>query len=416
MRLVEIVRGLRDLDLRKSPSDLRDHRLGPDARRARGRGAHRRRAVAHAQRGGEVRARPRQGDAGDPGAGRPERHRPRRRRPRARPRARARPRGHPRPRARREHPARRRRGRRTGRSRGPRRQGPSRSPRRGVLRRQGRLGRPARARASPRVRGRGRSRPAPPASGRSEPWRTRSTGSSGCCGCYGVRVSTAEAVDAMHAVAQPGVLGRPRGAARRRWRSAWSRTGATWRPSTGSSTASSGSGRSSRTTAATGTATPTTTSPTRASSSSSRSPRSPGDTPEEGHSHGKPDDIKQYFKHEDLAQQYNLHQEANKIDIAALTDEIVLSNDTEASAGEAARVQLSTSRMHNPGAPGDLVTQARDAARHRATVAEEMALLSWLEDSAGGEDDDLALPSDSRLPRGAARGAGAVPGEPARAR
>ena len=54
----------------------------------------------------------------------------------------------------------------------------------------------------------------------------------------------------------------------------------------------------------------------------------PGDTPEQGHSHGKPDDIKEYFKPEDMAQQYNLHQEANKIDIAALTDEIVLSNDT----------------------------------------------------------------------------------------
>ncbi|UUZ57775.1 hypothetical protein [Nocardioides sp. B-3] len=77
----------------------------------------------------------------------------------------------------------------------------------------------------------------------------------------------------------------------------------------------------------------------------------PGDIPEDGHSHGKPDDIKEFFKPEDMAQQYNLHQEANKIDIAALTDEIVLSNDTEGSAGEAARVQISTHRMHNPGSP-----------------------------------------------------------------
>ena len=71
----------------------------------------------------------------------------------------------------------------------------------------------------------------------------------------------------------------------------------------------------------------------------------PGDTPEQGHSHGKPDDIKQYFKQEDLAQQYNLHQEANKIDVAALTDEIVLSNEKSDSPGEMARVQLSTNRM-----------------------------------------------------------------------
>ncbi len=50
----------------------------------------------------------------------------------------------------------------------------------------------------------------------------------------------------------------------------------------------------------------------------------PSDTPEQGHEHGKPTSIQDYFKQEDLAQQYNLHQEANKIDLAALTDEIVL--------------------------------------------------------------------------------------------
>ena len=107
----------------------------------------------------------------------------------------------------------------------------------------------------------------------------------------------------------------------------------------------------------------------------------PGDVPEDGHSHGKPDDIKEFFKPEDMAQQYNLHQEANKIDIAALTDEIVLSNDTQDGAGEAARVQLSTQRMHNPGAPGDLVRRAGMEIDTELTVAEEMMLLSWLEET-----------------------------------
>lgn len=107
----------------------------------------------------------------------------------------------------------------------------------------------------------------------------------------------------------------------------------------------------------------------------------PGDVPEDGHSHGKPDDIKEFFKPEDMAQQYNLHQEANKIDIAALTDEIVLSNDTQDSAGEAARVQLSTQRMHNPGAPGDLVRRPGMEIDTELTVAEEMMLLSWLEET-----------------------------------
>ncbi len=114
----------------------------------------------------------------------------------------------------------------------------------------------------------------------------------------------------------------------------------------------------------------------------------PGDVPEDGHSHGKPDDIKEYFDPEDLAQQYNLHQEANKIDVAALTDEIVLSNDTEGSPGEAARVQVSTSRMHNPGDPGDLVTAPGLQLDTELSVAQEMALLAWLDE--GGEDDPWA--------------------------
>jgi uncharacterized protein with von Willebrand factor type A (vWA) domain len=46
----------------------------------------------------------------------------------------------------------------------------------------------------------------------------------------------------------------------------------------------------------------------------------PSETPQQGHSHGKPVDIRNYFDPDDLAQQYNLHQEANKIDLAAMTD------------------------------------------------------------------------------------------------
>lgn len=114
----------------------------------------------------------------------------------------------------------------------------------------------------------------------------------------------------------------------------------------------------------------------------------PGDVPEDGHSHGKPDDIKEFFKPEDMAQQYNLHQEANKIDIAALTNEIVLSNDTAGSAGEAARVQISTQRMHNPGSPGDLVRSPGMELEVELSVAEEMALLAWLDEALPDEDED----------------------------
>src|SRR5450759_5880925 len=82
----------------------------------------------------------------------------------------------------------------------------------------------------------------------------------------------------------------------------------------------------------------------------------PSDIPEQGHSHGKPDDIRDFFNPEDLVQQYNLHQEANKVDLASLTDEIVLSADNQSMQDQAARVQLTTSRLANPGRPGDLIT------------------------------------------------------------
>ena len=92
----------------------------------------------------------------------------------------------------------------------------------------------------------------------------------------------------------------------------------------------------------------------------------PGDNPEQGHSHGKPSDLKEYFDPEDMAQQYNLHQEANRLDMSALTDEIVLSNDTKDSRGEAARVQLSTEPDAQPGQPRRPDRQPRPRDRHRA--------------------------------------------------
>ncbi len=119
----------------------------------------------------------------------------------------------------------------------------------------------------------------------------------------------------------------------------------------------------------------------------------PGDTPQSGHSHGKPVELHQFFKPEDLAQQYNLHQEANRLDMASMTDEIVLSKDSATSPGEAARVQISTSRMHNPGAPGELARRPGLELDTELSVAEEMALLSWLADELPDEDADTGDPA-----------------------
>lgn len=119
----------------------------------------------------------------------------------------------------------------------------------------------------------------------------------------------------------------------------------------------------------------------------------PGDNPEQGHSHGKPDDLRNYFDPEDMAQQYNLHQEANKLDMSAMTDEIVLSNDSATSAEKAARVQLSTNRMSNPGNPGELTADPGLELDIELTVAEEMALLDWLSDTLP-DDEELDEPEN----------------------
>jgi uncharacterized protein with von Willebrand factor type A (vWA) domain len=100
-----------------------------------------------------------------------------------------------------------------------------------------------------------------------------------------------------------------------------------------------------------------------------------------------------------MAQQYNLHQEANTLDMASLTDEIVLSADTVGGPGDAARVQISTSRLHNPGTPGQLAQRPGLRLDADLTVAQEMALLDWLADSLAEEGyagDDLASLSSLR--------------------
>lgn len=119
----------------------------------------------------------------------------------------------------------------------------------------------------------------------------------------------------------------------------------------------------------------------------------PSELPQQGHSHGKPADIRDYFRQEDLAQRYNLHQEANKIDLASVTDEIVLSPDgADRARGAGASVQLETSRLHNPGLPGQLAPSAGHRLDTTLSVAQQETLLGWLE-VAGEDGDEQALAS-----------------------
>ena len=114
-------------------------------------------------------------------------------------------------------------------------------------------------------------------------------------------------------------------------------------------------------------------------------------TPAQGHSHGKPADIRDYFRPEDLATAYNLHQEANKVDLASGTDELMLAKERGRTALSDPRIQLDTSRLHGAGPPGKLITNPGTRLDAGLTVAEEQALLGWLEDpDADALEDDLA--------------------------
>ncbi len=121
-------------------------------------------------------------------------------------------------------------------------------------------------------------------------------------------------------------------------------------------------------------------------------------TPQQGHSHGKPADIRDYFRQEDLATAYNLHQEASRIDLASMTDEIVLSKERGRSGLSGPRVQLDTSRLRGAGMPGKLLSSPGTRLDAGLTVAEEQALLDWLDDP----DADVSQDALAALARGSA--------------
>ncbi len=125
----------------------------------------------------------------------------------------------------------------------------------------------------------------------------------------------------------------------------------------------------------------------------------PSENPQQGHSHGKPDDIRDFFDQADLAQQFNLHQEANKIDLASMTDEIVLSKDgTDGAPDGGASVQLETDRLRGAGLPGRLAPATGHRVDTELTVAQQQVLLGWL----GGADEDIDEQALAMLRRGLA--------------
>ena len=117
----------------------------------------------------------------------------------------------------------------------------------------------------------------------------------------------------------------------------------------------------------------------------------PSPEPQTGHSHDEPVDIRDYFDEKDLASSYNAHQEANKIDLAAMSDEIMLNTDQSAEREGLAGVQLETARLHNAAAAKDLAPTSSTRVDAELSVAEGMALDELL-----AQQDDDPIPEHLR--------------------
>jgi uncharacterized protein len=115
----------------------------------------------------------------------------------------------------------------------------------------------------------------------------------------------------------------------------------------------------------------------------------PAETPDQGHSHGKPSDMREYFDPEDLHEQYNLHQEANRIDLAALTDEIVLATDQESTGAGGDHVEIEVEHLSNPTMPTSLSEGRGETLDVELSVAQQQALLGWLADEFDVDADEL---------------------------
>jgi uncharacterized protein len=116
----------------------------------------------------------------------------------------------------------------------------------------------------------------------------------------------------------------------------------------------------------------------------------PGGQPKEGHDHGAPVDIRDYFRPEDLAEQYNLHQEANKVDLASLTQQIVLSSNPVGAGDDQQRIQVEVEHLHDPGLPGELVRGGGTRLSTELSVAQQQALRDWLADPVEDLDPQIA--------------------------
>ncbi len=118
---------------------------------------------------------------------------------------------------------------------------------------------------------------------------------------------------------------------------------------------------------------------------------SPSEAPQTGHSHDEPVDIREYFDEEDMASSYNMHQEANKIDLASMSDELMLNADQNADKDGLAGVQMETSRLHDAASAKDLAAAGATQVDAELSVAQGIALDQLL-----AAQDDTPIPEHLR--------------------
>ncbi|MTD15497.1 VWA domain-containing protein [Nakamurella sp. YIM 132087] len=113
-------------------------------------------------------------------------------------------------------------------------------------------------------------------------------------------------------------------------------------------------------------------------------------------------DMSQYFDPEALSEGYNLDDDADIVNLASMTDEISFSPGGGRSRSQGMKVQLDVSRTHGIDAPGSLSPATGTAMDLDLTDDEEGRLLRWLGTGPSGgaprEDDAMIRGLLDRLP------------------
>ena len=109
----------------------------------------------------------------------------------------------------------------------------------------------------------------------------------------------------------------------------------------------------------------------------------PPDFDDPSHSHGKPAEVAKYFDDDQLATAKRLHKDGTRIDLAGLSQELLLGERKDAveEAVKQLRHILQLRRLSNPGAPGDLAFDAGDPLDADLSVAGAAHLPSLPEDA-----------------------------------